>query len=81
MASGVRELPQAAELVLCPGVALMAAGWPVSTMCNPDRRSLTYIRRHPDAALHRGLLAWHEPVAVVNPEHTLQQLHKDGLAV
>ena len=44
------------------------------------RWSLTYIRQHPDAALHRGLLAWHEPVAVVNPEHTLQQLHEDGLA-
>lgn len=44
------------------------------------RWSLTYIREHPDAALHRGLLAWHEPVAVVNPEHTLQKLHKDGLA-
>lgn len=40
---------------------------------------LTYVREHPDAALHRGLLAGHEPGAVVDPEHPLQQLHKHGL--
>ena len=41
---------------------------------------LTYVRQHPDTALHRGLLAGRQPVAVVNPEHALQQLHKDRLA-
>lgn len=40
---------------------------------------LTYVREHPDAALHRGLLAGHEPGAVVHPEHPLQQLHEHGL--
>lgn len=42
--------------------------------------ALGYVREHPDAALHRGFLARHQPVAVVNSEHALQELHKDRLA-
>lgn len=43
-------------------------------------RYLTHVREHPDAALHGRFLARHQPVAVVNPEDALQQLHEDGLA-
>lgn len=45
-----------------------------------ELRVLTDIREHPDAALHGGFLARCQPVAVVNTEHTLQQLYKDRLA-
>lgn len=40
---------------------------------------LTDIREHLDAVLNRALLDWDQPVTVVNPEHGLQQLHKDWL--
>lgn len=40
---------------------------------------LTYVGEHADAALHGGLLAGHEPGAVVDPEDALQQLHEHGL--
>ena len=79
-ASGVRELRRAMELVLSPGWPWSLLGGLFPHVKSKPRRSLTYIREHPDAALHRGLLARREPVAVVNPEHTLKQLHEDGLA-
>lgn len=39
----------------------------------------TNIREHFDTALNRALLDWNHPVAMVDPEHCLQQLHKDRL--
>lgn len=40
---------------------------------------LTDIREHLDTVLNRALLDWDQPVTMVDPEHCLQQLHKDGL--
>lgn len=48
-----------------------AAGAPVT---------LTHVGEHADAALHRGLLAGRQPVAVVDAEDALQQLHEYRLA-
>lgn len=68
------------ELARSPGWPCSLLGGPFPRVKSKARWSLTYIGEHPDAALHRGLLARREPVAVVNPEHTLKQLHEDGLA-
>lgn len=40
---------------------------------------LTNIREHLDAVLNWALLDWDQPVTMVDPEHCLQQLHKDWL--
>jgi len=40
---------------------------------------LTNIREHFDTALNRALLDWDQPMAVIDPEHSLQQLHIDCL--
>lgn len=54
-------------------------GWarPSRQLCSTPL--LTHVGEHSDAALHRCLLAGHEPGAVVHPEHPLQQLHEHGL--
>lgn len=46
----------------------------------PIGRMLTHVGQYPDAALHRCLLAGQQPVAMVDAEHALQQLHEHGLA-
>ena len=41
--------------------------------------ALTNIAEHLNAALHTSLLTWDQPVAVVDPEHALQELHEHRL--
>lgn len=44
------------------------------------RADLTDIREHLDAVLNRALLNWDQPVTVVHPENSLQQLNKNRLS-